>query len=95
MKIDYREMVQRVKEITTIDGFITECLEIKDSMFFYDRDLVLSAYTASVELLTASALFYAVLEGPSQAEKVRDELEGCVQRLLVDVVQTQLALDIQ
>ncbi len=95
MQRDYREMEQEVKELTTVDGFIAACLEIKDSMFFYDRDLVLSAYTASVELLTVSALFCAGLEGVAQLERVRNELEECVHDLLTDLAQTQLPLDIQ
>lgn len=92
---NYREMVQEVKEITSIDGFIAACLEIKESMFFYERDLVLAAYGASVELLSIGALFIASLEGDECAEEVYQELAQALRGLIEGLQNTLLPLDIQ
>ena len=64
---DFREM--KVKEITSIDG-LSQRVEIKESMFFYESDLVLAAYGASVELVTIGALFAASLEGDESARSL-------------------------
>jgi hypothetical protein len=88
-------MVQEVKEITTIDGFIAACLEIKESMLFYERDLVLAAYGASVELLSIGALFIASLEGDDCAEEVYAELSQAFRGLIEGLQNTLLPLDIQ
>ena len=95
MNRNYREMVQEVKEITSLDGFIAACLEIKESMFFYERDLVLAAYGASVELLTIGALFIASLEGDDCAEEVYEELSSALRGLIESLHNTLLPLDIQ
>src|SRR5690554_4236825 len=92
---DFREMVHEVKEITSIDGFVAACLEIKESMFFYERDLVLAAYGASVELLTIGALFIASLEGDDVAQEVYDELSQSLRDLVDGLQNTLLPLDIQ
>lgn len=92
---NYREMVQEVKEITSLDGFISACLEIKESMFFYERDLVLAAYGASVELLSIGALFVASLEGDEAAEEAYAELSGALKGLVDALQNTLLPLDIQ
>lgn len=88
-------MVHEVKEITSIDGFVAACLEIKESMFFYERDLVLAAYGASVELLTIGALFIASLEGDDVAQEVYDELSQSLRDLVDGLQNTLLPLDIQ
>src|SRR5690554_529209 len=92
---DFREMVREVKEITSIDGFIAACLEIKESMFFYERDLVLAAYGASVELLTIGALFAASLEGDENAQEVYEEVSQAIRGLNDELQNTLLPIDIQ
>lgn len=62
MQRDYKELLEEIKEITTADGFVSSCLEIKESLFFYELELVLAAYTASLELLAVAALLNAALK---------------------------------
>lgn len=95
MNRDFRQMVKEVKEITSIDGFIAACLEIKESMFFYERDLVLAAYGASVELLTIGALFAASLEGDESAREVYEEVSQAIHGLNEALQNTLLPIDIQ
>ncbi|NLJ81157.1 MAG: hypothetical protein GX335_09045 [Firmicutes bacterium] len=95
MPVDYKELRQEIKEITTIDGFVASCLEIKESMFFYERDLVLAAYTASLELLIAAALFSAALEGPGELEATGREISRRLDELRAELNRYQLPLDIQ
>ncbi|NLL47857.1 MAG: hypothetical protein GX249_04665, partial [Firmicutes bacterium] len=68
---DYKELIEEISEITTVDGFVSSCLEIKESMFFYERDLMLAAYSASLELLAVAALLAAALKGKGELMKAQ------------------------
>lgn len=95
MQVDYKELLEEIKEITTVDGFVASCLEIKESMFFYDRDLMLAAYSASLELLVVAALFSASLHGKRELHRVETEVVRCVDELLEELAKYRLPLDIQ
>lgn len=87
--------MEEIKEITTVDGFVSSCLEIKDSMFFYERDLMLAAYSASLELLTVVALLSGALKGKRELLKVETEVVRRVDDLLAELEKFQFPLDIQ
>lgn len=95
MQVDYLDLIEEIEEITTVDGFIAACLEIKESMFFYDRELMLAAYVASLELLATVALFGAALQGSKQLKKAETQILHCGQRLLEELAKFRLPLDIQ
>lgn len=95
MRLDYEDLIQEIKEITTVDGFVSACLEIKDSMYFYDRDLMLSAYSASLELLIVVALLSATLQGSKELLKVETEIGTCIDDLLEELDGYHFPLDIQ
>lgn len=95
MQRDYRELLEEIKEITTVDGFVSSCLEIKESMFFYERDLMLAAYTASLELLIVAALLNAGLRSKRDLVKAQAEVELSMESLLSDLTKFQFPLDIQ
>ena len=89
MQRDYRELLEEIKEITTVDGFVSSCLEIKESMFFYERDLMLAAYTASLELLIVAALLNAGLRSKRDLVKAQAEVELSMESLLSDLTKFQ------
>ncbi len=95
MQRDYQELLAEIKEITTADGFVSSCLEIKESLFFYELDLMLAAYTASLELLTVVALLNAALKSKRDLRKARAEVELDVDTLLEELGKYQFPLDIQ
>ena len=95
VQVDYRELIEEIKEITTVDGFVSSCLEIKESMFFYDRDLMLAAYSASLELLAVAALFSASLHGKRELHRAETEVVRHVDELLEELTKYRLPLDIQ
>lgn len=95
MQRDYHELLAEIKEITTADGFVTSCLEIKESLFFYELDLLLAAYTASLELLAAAALLKATLKSKRDLAKAQAEVELYVHTLLEELAKYQFPLDIQ
>ncbi|HBG00667.1 MAG TPA: hypothetical protein DDW87_03720, partial [Firmicutes bacterium] len=95
MHRDYRELLEEIKEITTVDGFVSACLEIKESMFFYERDLMLAAYSASLELLMVVALLSAALKGKRELLKAQTEVERMVEGLFTELEKFQFPLDIQ
>ncbi len=87
--------MEEIKEITTVDGFVASCLEIKESMFFYERELMLAAYSASLELLIVVASLSATLRGKRELLKTQAELERLVDGLLTELNKYQFPLDIQ
>ncbi|MCK9524443.1 MAG: hypothetical protein M0R49_00730 [Limnochordia bacterium] len=92
---DYNELIEEIKEITTVDGFVSSCLEIKESMFFYERELMLAAYTASLELLTVAAMLTAALKGKRELHKAHVEVERSLDALATELDKYQFPLDIQ
>lgn len=95
MHIDYKELIEEIKEITTVDGFIAACLEIKESMFFYERDLMLAAYSASLEILMVVALLNGALKGRGELRKIEEELEENFDTLLSELSKFNFPLDVQ
>ncbi len=95
LRIDYREMLTEVKELTTIEGFVSACYELKENMMFYDRDLVLAAYGSTVEFWVVATLFCAGLESDQVCLKADKELEKCLQRLTKQLMTEALPLDVQ
>ena len=87
--------MEEIKEITTVDGFVSSCLEIKESMFFYERDLMLAAYSASLELLTVVAMLTAALKGKRELLRADAEVERLVDGLAEELNKYQFPLDIQ
>ena len=95
MQRDYQELLAEIKEITTADGFVSSCLEIKESLYFYELDLMLAAYTASLELLAAAALLHATLKSRADLLKARAAVEHYVENLLADLNKFRFPLDVQ
>lgn len=93
--MDYKELLEEIKEITTVDGFVASCLEIKESMFFYERDLMLAAYSASLELLSVAALFSASLHGKRELRKAESQVFFGIDELLAALSKRRFPLDIQ
>lgn len=81
----YREWLDQLRGITEYEGFMAALVDIRDSMVFYERDLMLAGYTGMVEGLMVSALAAACLEGDAQAEdascRVREVVDGLPQAL--------------
>lgn len=92
---DYEALLTEIQEITTVDGFVSSCLEIKESMFFYERDLMLAAYSASLELLIVVALLSATLKGEEELLEAGAELEHLLSKLMFELNNYQFPLDIQ
>lgn len=95
MQVDYLDLLEEIEELTTVDGFVAACLEIKESMFFYERELMLAAYTASLELLTTVALFGAALGDGTELKKLEEQIIRCSEGLLADLAEYHLPLDIR
>lgn len=92
---DYRELLAEIKDITTADGFVSSCLEIKESLYFYEIDLLLAAYTASFEVLATAVLLDAAIVGQQELLQAQEEVESCLNTLLVDLGKYHFPLDIQ
>lgn len=95
MYLDSKKLVSEIQELTTVDGFIGACLEIKESMFFYERKLMLAAYNASLELLIVVALIYEVLQNAEAEKKVAEEVIEALEQLLNELDEYHFPIDIQ
>lgn len=95
MKIDHRELVDEVRFLTSSEGFLHTCLDLKDSMLFFDRDLLLAAYGATLELVTTSALLAASLESENAVTESEGQLRGLIRGLPQRLRSTHFPLDAQ
>ena len=82
----YQHLLEHLDAATRFDGFVAALVDIRDSMVFYDRDLMLVGYTGHVEALIISALAWACMEGDEPAV----EAFGAVRRL-VEALPQRLA----
>ncbi len=64
----YRELLSRLEATSTYEGFVATLVDIRDSMLFYDRDLMLAGYAGTLEGLIVSTLAAACLEDDAAAE---------------------------
>ena len=81
MREKYREIMDELDYITTHEGFVETCLDLRDSMYFYDKGLILAGYAGSVEMLMSFAMFWAVLEAPERGEEIFDEIADITNHL--------------
>ncbi|MGI6558054.1 MAG: hypothetical protein ACOX20_03555 [Limnochordia bacterium] len=81
MKVDYRELLQELWHLVGYNGFVSTCLELKEGMLFYERDLLLAAYASGLETIIVSALYWACLDSVDALE----ETASCAERLLGDM----------
>lgn len=81
----YRELLGKLEEMASYDGFVSTLIDIRDSMIFYDRDLMLAGYTGALEGLIIASLAAACLEGDDAVEEsfaaVRKVVDEFPQRL--------------
>ena len=73
--------MEELNYITTHEGFVETCLDLRDSMYFYDKALILAGYASSVEMLMSLAMFWATLEGTEAADGVFDEIASTISSL--------------
>ena len=81
----YQELLEHLDAVTRFDGFVSALVDIRDTMVFYDRDLMLAGYTGNVEALIVSALASACMISDEAAARafaaVRQVVEELPQRL--------------
>ncbi len=78
LKDKYQEIMEELDYITTHEGFVETCLDLRDSMYFYDKALILAGYASSVEMLMSLAMFWATLEGSDSSDEVFHEIAATI-----------------
>lgn len=91
----YRDLLRQLESVTWFDGFISTLIDIRDSMLFYDRDLMLAGYTGTVEALAVSALAAACLESDGAAEEAFAEVRRLVDELPSRLASADAPVDVQ
>ena len=91
----YREIMEELEYITDHEGFVETCLDLRDSMYFYDKGLILAGYASSIEMLMSFAMFWAALEAPEESSAAFDRIEKIIcsleERLRADDVTMDVA----
>ena len=77
----YSEIMEELEYVTDHDGFVETCLDLRDSMYFYDKGLILAGYASSVEMMMSFAMFWAALEAPEESPEVFDRIEDIIYNL--------------
>ena len=90
----YREIMEELDYITDHEGFVETCLDLRDSMYFYDKGLILAGYASSTEMLMSFAMFWATLEAPEQTEEVFDEIAAIIGNLADRLRADDVAMDV-
>lgn len=94
MRIDYRYLIQEIESMTTLDGFVSTCLEIRDSMLFYDKELLLTAFGSTLELLVVSALYWSGLESEQDLQEANERMNTAMKNLRSELSQSVLPMDV-
>ncbi|MDA8345650.1 MAG: hypothetical protein M0Z66_09215 [Thermaerobacter sp.] len=73
---EHLDLLQDLLEVGSPQGFVETCRDLRDSMLFYDREVLIGAYTGVVEGLAFSVLLDAAIGQPESfpltTERVRD-----------------------
>ena len=91
----YRELLGKLEETASYDGFVSTLIDIRDSMIFYDRDLMLAGYTGAVEGLIISALAAACLENDDTAEEAFAAVRKVVDEFPERLADPTAPIDVQ
>ncbi|MBI2914941.1 MAG: hypothetical protein HYY08_03335 [Firmicutes bacterium] len=95
MRPNYRELLEELWAITDHDGFVATCVELKESMLFYDRDLVLAGYSGTVEALLGSALLWSCFESRQAFAETAESVRKLMSELPERIVRNDSPVDIQ
>lgn len=95
LQYNHSEIFSEFAHLTSFEGFIGACLELKENMLFYDRDLVLSAFGSTVEFWSLAALFAASLAGDDAALEMERRLGEQLEEFLASLSVSDGPLDIQ
>ncbi|MGI6037306.1 MAG: hypothetical protein ACOYD6_03655, partial [Limnochordia bacterium] len=93
--MDRHEIIEELKYITSHEGFVLTCLELKEGMLFYDRNVLLAAYAGEIERMLIGALFTASLESSATLEATIEELQDIIALMPRRLVRRQSPVDIQ
>lgn len=90
----HEELTQEIVRITELEGFVDACRELRDGMFFYERDVLLAMYSGVLQGMMITSLFWAGLEGEEVFNEVRDVLYQVVKNFPSRLRYRGAALDI-
>lgn len=95
MRVNHEELLRELWEMTEHDGFVATCIDLKENMIFYDRDLVLAGYSGAVEALITTTLLFACLDSDEAAEKSIQAVRRVIWEMPSRVVNNDSPVDIQ
>jgi transposase len=74
-------VMDEIERITLAEGMVDFCRDLRDSMTFYDRDVLLATYTGILESMMITALCQAGRHGPADLARTADRLEALLNDL--------------
>lgn len=88
-------IVEEIDYITDYDGFVATCLDLRDSMLFYDKGLILTSYSSTLELLISLAYLWASLSSDDDAEEVFEAVEAIIDNLARRLYVSDMPIDVR
>lgn len=84
-----------IDRITDIDGFLEFCRDLRDSMTFYDREVLLAIASGILEGMWVTAMYFAALDGEPSLQDTVARLDKRLDELPERLRYDAGALDIQ
>ncbi len=84
-----------IDRITDLEGFLEFCRDLRDSMTFYDREVLLAIASGILEGMWVTAMYFAALDGEQALDDTVDRLDRRLDELPERLRYDAGALDIQ
>lgn len=94
MRARHWDILEEIEYITEYDGFVDTCLDLRDSMLFYDKGLILASYSSTLELLISLAYMWASLSS-SEADEVFEAAESVIDNLARRLYVPDMPIDVR
>ena len=89
------DLLQELLEVGSPQGFVETCRDLRDNMLFYDREVLIGAYTGILEGLAFSVLLDAAIGQPESFELVTDRVRDFIRSLPGNLDLREYPMDVQ
>lgn len=88
-------LLDEIERMTEFDGMVDFCRDLRESMTFYDREVLLATFTGILEGMMITALFEAALEGVHAFEEAVRRLDEMLHTLPKRLMPPPGPLDVE
>lgn len=89
------DLLQELVDALSPEGFVETCRDLRDGMLFYDRDVLIGAYTGVVEGIAFSVLLHAAIRSQEELQTATEELRSLIRAMPHNLDLREYPMDIQ